>query len=145
MGYREMAERAHDGDNEVFEVREPSGRYAPVRHYTDLEVWRMAMDVTDAVYNATKTFPKTETFGLASQLQRAAISIPSNIAEGWGRGRSGEYVQFLRYARGSLYEVETQLRIAARRGYVEQDTLRSLLDQTASISRMLVALMKALR
>ena len=115
-----------------------------VKHYTDLDVWRIGMDIADAVYDVTASFPKNETFGLASQLQRAAVSIPSNIAEGWGRGRTKEYVQFLRYARGSLYEVETQLRIAARRGYVQDDLLRPLLEQTVSVSRMLNRLMQSL-
>ena len=135
MGNREMAEERHD---------EQGGGSRPVRHYTDLDVWRLGLDVADAVYDVTAGFPKSETFGLASQLQRAAVSVPSNIAEGWGRGRSKEYVQFLRYARGSLYEVETQLRIAERRQYVEPAQVRDILQTTASISRMLVALMRSL-
>ena len=125
-------------------VHEPPGSYKTVRHYTDLEVWQVAMDITDAVYGASASFPKDELFGLTSQIRRAAVSIPSNIAEGWGRGRTKEYVQFLRYARGSLYEVETQLRIAARRDYLSEDRLRPILRQTAAVSRMLVGLMRAL-
>ena len=127
------------------EAHEPPGAYRPVRHYTDLEVWRVAMDVADAVYEASARFPKEELFGLTSQIRRAAVSIPSNIAEGWGRGRTKEYVQFLRYARGSLYEVETQLRIAERRGYLPDARLDLILGQTAAVGRMLVGLMRALR
>ena len=116
----------------------------PVRSYTDLEVWRWGMDVADAVYDVSGSFPKAEAFGLTSQVRRAAVSVPSNIAEGWGRGRTKEYVQFLRYARGSLYEVETQLRIATRRGYLTDDQIAPILSQTGSVSRMLDALMRAL-
>ena len=102
------------------------------------------MDVADAVYDVSGSFPKAEAFGLTSQVRRAAVSVPSNIAEGWGRGRTKEYVQFLRYARGSLYEVETQLRIATRRGYLTDDQIAPILSQTGSVSRMLNALMRAL-
>ena len=130
------------GDADASEER---GGLRAVRHYTDLEVWRVGMDVADAVYNVSAGFPKSETFGLASQVRRAAVSVPSNIAEGWGRGRSKEYVQFLRYARGSLYEVETQLRIALRRGYMTDDQLLPILRRTDEVSRMLVGLMKSLR
>lgn len=113
--------------------------------YTDLKVWQKAMDLTDAVYDATGSFPKSEAFGLTSQVRRAVVSVPSNIAEGWGRGRGKENVQFLRYARGSLYEVETQMRIAQRRNYIEARTLESILERTVEISKMLSGLAKSLR
>ena len=129
------------GMGEEAEVRSPASR---VTRYTDLKVWRAAMDLTDAVYEVSAHFPKAEAFGLTSQVRRAAVSIPSNIAEGWGRGRTKEYVQFLRYARGSLYEVETQLRVAGRRGYVERERVRALLAASSEISRMLAGLTKAL-
>ena len=116
-----------------------------VERFTDLSVWQRAMELADGVYDATGAFPMSERFGLASQLRRAAVSVPSNIAEGWGRGRTKEYVQFLRYARGSLYEVETQLRIAARRGYIDPDRLSHLLGTIDEVSRMLAGLLKALR
>lgn len=134
-----MSEIEHDGM-----VGEPGGTYRPVRHYTDLEVWRLGMDLADAVYDVAMSFPRDERFGLASQVCRAAVSVPSNIAEGWGRGRTKEYAQFFRYARGSLYEVETQLRIAERRGYVSPEQLTPILSRTDSISRMLNRLMQAL-
>lgn len=78
----------------------------PVRHYTDLEVWRLGMEVADAVYEASDAFPKDEVFGLASQVRRATVSIPTNIAEGWRRGRTKEYVQFL----GTLADHSTRSR-----------------------------------
>ena len=116
-----------------------------VQRYTDLKVWQAGMNLADAVYAITDDFPKSETFGLTSQLRRAAVSIPSNIAEGWGRGHTKEYVQFLRYARGSLYEVETQLQIAARRGYATEAQVQAALRSTVEISRMLAGLTRALR
>ncbi|GAB5537601.1 MAG: four helix bundle protein [Rubricoccaceae bacterium] len=116
-----------------------------VQNYTGLKVWRASMDLTDLVYEATASFPKHELFGLTSQVRRAAVSIPSNIAEGWGRGKTGEYLQFLRYARGSLYEVETQLRIAVRRGYADQEVVGRLIASSTEISKMLAGLTKALQ
>lgn len=116
-----------------------------VQHYTDLKVWRASMDLTDRVYEATADFPKHELFGLTSQVRRAAVSIPSNIAEGWGRGKTGECLQFLQYARGLLYEVETQLRIAVRRGYADQDVVARLITSSTEISKMLAGLTKALQ
>ncbi len=103
------------------------------------------MGLADEVYRMTQTFPSEEKFGLTSQLRRAAVSIPSNVAEGWGRSATNEYVQFLRYARGSLYEVETQLRIAQRNGYLSEDTLEDVLRRTNQLGRMLLGLMRALK
>jgi four helix bundle protein len=115
-----------------------------VRGYEDLEVWQRGMDLAERVYGLTRSFPADEKFGLTAQLRRAAVSIPSNIAEGWGRGVTNEYLQFLRYARGSLYEVETQLRIAQRNGYLSGDDLGAALELTRTLSRMRLALMRAL-
>ncbi len=85
--------------------------------YQGLVVWQQAMELCDEVYRLTRAFPKCEMFGLSSQMRKAATSGPSNIAEGEGRLTRGERRQFLAQARGSLYEVETQLRIAQRAGY----------------------------
>lgn len=82
---------------------------ANINSYKDLIVWQKSIDFVDMIYAVTKSFPKEEQFGLTSQLRRASISIPSNIAEGWGRKYGNEYAHFLRIASGSLYEVETQL------------------------------------
>ena len=86
-------------------------------HYTNMIVWQKAMDLTDEVYRLTKSLPKEELFSLTDQLRRAAVSVPSNIAEGYGRQTDREFKQFLSIARGSVFEVETQLFICIRQNY----------------------------
>ena len=92
-----------------------------MKNYKELEVWQRGMDLTVRVYEIGRTFPAEERFGLISQVQRAAASIPANIGEGWGRGSTKEYVQFLRIARASLMELETHLILATRLDYIESD------------------------
>ena len=116
-----------------------------IRSFRDLQVWKAAMDWTEAVYEATAHWPPDERFGLISQVRRAAVSVPSNIAEGAARRSTGEFVQFLGMARGSLAEVETQLLLARRFGYTRDDDTQSLLGGADEISRMLVALIASLR
>ena len=113
-----------------------------IRSYEDLRVWQEGISLCEAVYRLTQSFPETERFGLASQLRRAAVSVPSNIAEGWGRGSRADYVRFLRIARGSLYEVRTQLIISQRVGLASDasDALRSV----DGIRKMLVGLIRSL-
>jgi four helix bundle protein len=96
------------------------------------------------VYRSTQTFPKTETYGLVSQLRRAAISIPSNIAEGQARLSTGEFRQFLGNARGSLMEVETQILLGRELGYLVRDESEGLLSTTAEIGRILNGLLNSL-
>lgn len=96
------------------------------------------------VYRRTQAFPKIETYGLTSQLRRAAVSVPSNIAEGQARRTTGEFKQFLGNARGSLVEVETQILIAHDLGYLEHDQTETLLEAAAEIGRMLNGLLSAL-
>jgi four helix bundle protein len=91
--------------------------------YQGLLAWQSAMDLCDQIYRITDTFPRREIFGLTSQLRRSAVSVPSNIAEGEGRLSRGERRQFLGNARGSLYEVETQLLVARRAGYAVPNEL----------------------
>ncbi|MEM6782498.1 MAG: four helix bundle protein [Bacteroidota bacterium] len=116
-----------------------------IEHYTDLIVWQRAMDLVDEVYDLARAFPTDERFDLRSQVRRAAVSIPSNIAEGWGRASRKEYLHFLSIARGSLYEVETQMRIAARRQYIRQEEVTILLRHTTEIGKMLLALIRSLK
>ena len=85
-----------------------------IRDYRDLIVWKEAMDIAELVYRLTRAFPREEAFGLTSQMRRCAVSIPSNIAEGFGRAQRKVFVQFLRIAQGSLKELETQLMLAVR-------------------------------
>ena len=124
-------------------VSEPGGG-AAVQSYEDLRVWELGVDLTAAVYRATGDFPQHEQFGLTSQLRRAAVSIPSNVAEGWGRGSRADYRRFVLQARGSLYEVETQLVIAHRLGYLEAPAAKELRADTQALSRQLHALVRAL-
>ena len=114
------------------------------KSYRDLVAWQQAMDLVTAIYSVTKTLPKEELCGLTSQLRRAAISIPSNIAEGQGRRGAAEFRHFLRQARGSLMELETQLLIAERLTYLQTDTTRRILLHTADSGRVLNGLLRSL-
>ena len=96
------------------------------------------------VYRSTQTFPRTETYGLVSQLRRAAVSVPSNIAEGQARLSSGEFRQFLGNARGSLMEVETQVLLAQELGYLENNEGNKLLNTAAEVGRILNGLLNSL-
>jgi four helix bundle protein len=115
-----------------------------IRSHHDLLVWQRAMDLVDAVYMTCRSFPSTERFGLASQLRRAAVSVPANIAEGYGRGRLGSYVNHLSIASGSLAELETELLIAARQGLIADADRSRLLDSWREVSVMLQALRASL-
>jgi four helix bundle protein len=111
------------------------------RSYKDLVAWQKAMDLVTATYRATAGFPKDELFGLTSQLRRAAVSIPSNIAEGQGRLSEKEFRYFLGQARGSLMEVETQLQIAENLGYLQKEQTAAVLQSCAEVGRILNGLL----
>jgi four helix bundle protein len=115
-----------------------------VESYRDLHVWQKAMDFVVDCYQVCNRFPKSETYGLSSQLQRSAVSIPANIAEGAGRGHTKEYVQHLCISNGSLFESETHLMIAVRLGYLAEQDAQGLLARSGEIGRMLRGLMAAL-
>jgi len=116
-----------------------------IESYQDLKVWQKAMDLAADCYQLTRTFPKEEMFGMTSQIRRAASSIPANIAEGWGRGTTKEYLQFLRIAQGSSKELETHLLLCQRIGLIPPASNLSALNLLAEISRMIIALMAALK
>jgi four helix bundle protein len=114
------------------------------RSYKDLIAWQKAMDLVTATYRATAAFPKEEQFGLTSQLRRAAVSIPSNIAEGQGRLSENEFRHFLGQARGSLMEVETQLQISQNLGYTQPAQLNDLLNACGEVGRILNGLLASI-
>ncbi|MBP6470961.1 MAG: four helix bundle protein [Chloroflexi bacterium] len=112
-----------------------------IRSYRDLLVWQRAMDFSVHVYQVTSSFPSSEMYGLTNQMRRAAVSIPSNIAEGHMRTRS-EFGHFLRIARGSLAELETQLELAQRIGYLPQSQHAELTTELSVIGKQLTNLTK---
>lgn len=105
--------------------------------YRDLEVWKQAKNLVADIYCVTKAFPKDEQFELVNQLRRAAVSIPSNIAEGCGRNHSKDSIQFFFISRGSLYEIETQVIIAFDLGYISQPEQTDVLNKIKSCKRLL--------
>ena len=115
-----------------------------MKSFRELRVWQKAMDLVETVYLLTQYFPKQETYGLTSQVRRAAISIPSNIAEGHTREHIKEYLHHLSMAQASLAEVETQLEIATRLKYLTSDRLTELLLEISSLGKQLYALRNAL-
>ncbi|HYO49783.1 MAG TPA: four helix bundle protein [Chloroflexia bacterium] len=116
----------------------------PVRSYRELKVWEKAMDLVEAVYTVTRSWPREELYGLTSQVRRAAVSIPSNIAEGQGRTSTKEFLHHLSIAYGSLLELETQLLIAERLHYLQIDTMKDLLASTAEVGRIINGLSRKL-
>jgi len=115
-----------------------------VKSYKDLIVWQKAMDLVEMVYQATKEFPREELYGLTNQLRHAAVSVPSNIAEGHARSSTAEFRNFLSIARGSLAEVETQLLIAQRLNYINQQSLKPILSIQIEVNKMTNALISKL-
>jgi len=113
-----------------------------VQTHRDLEVWTKSIELSVAIYQLTRSFPVEERFGLASQLRRASVSVPSNIAEGAGRGSRGEFLRFIAIARGSLAELQTQLEIARRCGLC--DSIDGPLTLSQAVAMMLSALSRRL-
>jgi len=112
--------------------------------YRDLKVWQDSMRLVLSVYSATRGFPKEESYGLVSQMRRAAVSIPSNIAEGKGRMTDRDRAHFYLQARGSLLELETQILIAQQLNYISQTSAEFLLESSAEVGRMLNGLVEAI-
>lgn len=113
-------------------------------HYKDLIAWQKAMDLVELVYRTTDPFPRREMYSLVDQLRRAAVSVPSNIAEGQAHRSRKEFLHFLQHSRGSLAEIETQLLIAIRLHYVDSTTLEPVLDQLAEVGRIVNGLAASL-
>jgi four helix bundle protein len=122
----------------------PKSTQRHIATYRDLDVWQLAMDITVSIYRTTRTFPAEEKFGLTAQLRRAAVSIPSNIAEGHSRIGAGEFRRFVSTARGSVGEVETQLALSVALGFVAADEVTSLSSELERLSKMLFGLDRSL-
>ena len=113
------------------------------KNHKDLEVWKQAMDLVDDIYGLSRHFPPEEPYGLTNQMRRPAVSVPSNIAEGAARGGKREFMQFLSIALGSLSELETQVLIAQRQGYLED--VGVVVAQIKSVRRLLLGLIRHLK
>jgi four helix bundle protein len=115
-----------------------------IKSYRDLDAWRLAMEIVVGIYRVTKAFPADERFGLTAQVRRAAVSIPSNIAEGHDRLGAAEFRRFVSIARGSVAEVETQIAVAMALAFITPDKVASLSSQLERLSKMLFALYRRL-
>ena len=116
----------------------------PITTYRDLDVWQRSMELVEAVYTLARILPDEERFGLCQQIRRSVVSVPSNIAEGYGRKHRGDYVRHLSIANGSLKELETQLIIAVRLGYVDREMTRPGWELAQDVGRMLNRLIASL-
>ncbi len=115
-----------------------------LKNYKELKVWQKSYKLCLHIYKVTKRFPKDEMYGLTSQIRRSAVSIPSNIAEGYGRKTTLEYVRFLYIAYGSVCELETQTMISGDLDYVDKKGLQELKEEIGDVERMLKAMIKSL-
>jgi four helix bundle protein len=120
------------------------GDSGPISDFRDLDVWKAAMDLVTLVYTHSRTFPNEERYGLTSQIRRCSVSVPANIAEGYGRGTSGAYVQFLRVALGSAKELETLIELARRLNFLTSERALDLNTQTLRIEKMLRSLIRSI-
>ncbi|MGX7689845.1 four helix bundle protein [Flectobacillus roseus] len=116
-----------------------------IKSFRDLLVWQKSMNLVTDIYQLTRNFPQAEMFGLTSQLRRASISIPSNIAEGYGRNTSKDYLRYLQIALGSLYEIQTQLEIASNLHFLEIFDFNKMISLCLEIERMLTSLIAKIK
>ena len=114
------------------------------RTYKDLEIWQLGMELTVEVYKLTSEFPKSEQFGLTSQMRRAAVSIPANIAEGYGRSSDRNLANFVRIARGSLAELETHIELSIRLGFVTEEQTKPVTNLFGVVGRKTYMFLKAI-
>ena len=112
--------------------------------YRQLKVWQKAMDLTVEIYNLVKKLPREETYALSDQMRRAVVSIPSNIAEGQGRNSDKEFINFISIARGSLWELETQIEVCKRLNYIDSEQAAGVYMLTTEVSKMLNSLSNSL-
>ena len=113
-----------------------------MKNYRDLIVWQKAIRLVSEIYRHTKSFPEDERYGLTAQLRRSSVSLPSNMAEGYGRNSTQDFVRFLRIANGSLFELQTQLEIARNLEFLSDDHFSELFENSREIERMLSSLIR---
>lgn len=118
---------------------------ATIKDVREIKAWQLSMELATEIYKITNSFPKNEQFGLTSQIQRAIVSVPSNIAEGFDRGSNLEFKRFLLIARGSITEVQTQLEIAKNLGYIKQPDFTLIYEKTVTIHKLANGLIKHLK
>ena len=116
-----------------------------MKTYREIICWQKAIALVKSIYKLTNKFPQSEQFGLTSQLRRASISIPSNIAEGFGRGSNKDFRRFLDISRGSLFELQTQLYIAKELDYINKDLFDKTFEQSREVERILIGFIKSLK
>lgn len=116
-----------------------------MKSFRELKVWQKSMDLTVDLYQLVKDFPKVEDYALSSQIRRSSVSIPSNIAEGFGRNHSKDFTRFLQIAQGSIYECQTQLEIAFGVNYIEEDTFNNLDIKYTEVAKMLSSLIRKIQ
>jgi four helix bundle protein len=117
---------------------------AEITSFKDLDVWELAMTLAVDCYKLTESFPRHEQYGMTSQIRRASVSVPANIAEGYGRNQTGMYLQFLRIGLGSVRELETLLLLSERVGLAASAALQPVLDRAIRVSKMLSALIRSI-
>lgn len=116
-----------------------------IRTYRDLVAWQLGMELVERVYRTTGSFPEAEKFGLTSQMRRSSVSVPANIAEGFGRGRKAEFRRFLEIGRGSLFELQTHAELARRLGLIKGQSLKELRELMQRLDAVLAGLMGSVR
>lgn len=131
-------------ESDLMLLEESVSKYGEINSFRDLIVWQKSMQLVVGIYEITKKMPIEEKYGLTNQLRRAVVSVPSNIAEGWGRKSRGHYVQFLRIASGSLCETNTQLELAVRLSYFQEKDVVTLKGQLLEMEKMLRSLISKL-
>jgi four helix bundle protein len=116
-----------------------------IRTHRDLLIWQKSMILVTEIYRKSQRFPTQEQYGLTSQIRRAAVSIPSNIAEGFGRQSTGDYIRFLNIAVGSLFELQTQIEIAFNLSFIPESDFTVIFESTREIDRMMSSLIQKLK
>lgn len=116
-----------------------------VKTHRDLQIWQKSMDLVTIIYDETDLFPNSEKFGLRSQIRRASVSVPANIAEGFGRRSNGDFKRFLNISLGSLFELQTEIEIAKNLGILNESKFEELYDYTREVERMMSSFIRTLQ